>query len=58
MFLDGGARSLLADLDFGDQGEALMTKDYKNWPANLPLLVVHGTADKVSELQSLLCITP
>jgi hypothetical protein len=24
-----------------------MTRDYANWPAQLPLLVVHGTGDKV-----------
>lgn len=24
-----------------------MTKDYKNWPKELPLLVVHGTGDLV-----------
>ncbi|ORY83476.1 Alpha/Beta hydrolase protein [Leucosporidium creatinivorum] len=37
----------VADMLLG--GEALMTKDYKNWPANIPLLVVHGTSDKVTE---------
>lgn len=26
-----------------------MTKDYKQWPAQLPLLVVHGTGDKVTD---------
>lgn len=29
------------------QGEALVSKDFKNWPAQLPLFVVHGTGDKV-----------
>ncbi|SCZ88415.1 BZ3500_MvSof-1268-A1-R1_Chr10-2g02950 [Microbotryum saponariae] len=29
-------------------GEALLNKDYKNWPKDLPLLVIHGEDDKVS----------
>jgi hypothetical protein len=44
----------LVELDFGEQGEALMTKDYKNWPTNFPLFVVHGTGDKMSERESFL----
>lgn len=29
-------------------GENLMTKDYKNWPKTLPLLICHGSSDKVT----------
>lgn len=29
------------------QGEAILTKDYKKWPKDLPLLIVHGTGDNV-----------
>lgn len=33
--------------DMLDGGEALL-KDYVNWPADLPVLLVHGTEDKVT----------
>ncbi|KAM5537986.1 hypothetical protein V8D89_008462 [Ganoderma adspersum] len=29
-------------------GEHLLANDYKHWPRNLPLLVVHGDADKIT----------
>lgn len=29
------------------QGEALMKTGWKSWPKDLPLLIVHGEADKV-----------
>ncbi|PIL33649.1 hypothetical protein GSI_04272 [Ganoderma sinense ZZ0214-1] len=29
-------------------GEHLLASDYKHWPRNLPLLVVHGDADKIT----------
>jgi len=31
-----------------DGGEQLRDRDYRNWPKSLPLLVLHGTADKVT----------
>ncbi|GAA5953625.1 hypothetical protein JCM21900_003366 [Sporobolomyces salmonicolor] len=37
----------VADMLLG--GEALVTKDYKHWPKRLPLLVVHGEGDKVTD---------
>jgi acylglycerol lipase len=33
-------------------GESLMQKDYKNWPKDLPVLIVHGTGDTVSLISS------
>ncbi|GAA5978380.1 hypothetical protein JCM11641_004672 [Rhodosporidiobolus odoratus] len=30
-------------------GESLMTSGYRNWPSSLPLLIVHGTGDKVTD---------
>lgn len=38
-----------------------MTKDYKNWPKDLPLLVVHGTGDLVRSIvvaRSLILMKP
>jgi hypothetical protein len=32
------------------QGEQVVAKDYKRFPTSLPLLVVHGDADKASLL--------
>ncbi|KDQ50893.1 hypothetical protein JAAARDRAFT_41682 [Jaapia argillacea MUCL 33604] len=29
-------------------GEALLAKDYQNWPKSLPILILHGTEDKVT----------
>ncbi|KAK4051672.1 hypothetical protein OIO90_004622 [Microbotryomycetes sp. JL221] len=40
----------VADMLLG--GEALVTKDYKHWPAKLPLLVIHGSADKITDHDS------
>ncbi|GAA5898231.1 hypothetical protein JCM6882_000108 [Rhodosporidiobolus microsporus] len=37
----------VADMLLG--GESLMTHSYKHWPPTLPLLIVHGTADKVTD---------
>lgn len=34
------------------QGEALVSKDYKHWPKGLPLFVVHGTGDKVTDCEA------
>jgi len=34
--------------DMFAQGICLAEKNYKNWPVNLPLLILHGTADKVT----------
>ncbi|KAH7904190.1 Alpha/Beta hydrolase protein [Hygrophoropsis aurantiaca] len=31
-----------------DGGEAVLREGYKCWPVDLPLLIVHGTADKVT----------
>ncbi|GAA6016391.1 hypothetical protein JCM10207_003847 [Rhodosporidiobolus poonsookiae] len=36
----------VADMLLG--GEQLLAKDYKNWPKELPLLIVHGDADRVT----------
>lgn len=31
------------------QGESLLSSGYKHWPKDLPLLIVHGTGDKVTD---------
>ncbi|GAA5930885.1 hypothetical protein JCM10213_003935 [Rhodosporidiobolus nylandii] len=36
----------VADMLLG--GESLMSSGYRNWPKGLPLLIVHGTGDKVT----------
>ncbi|KAL8287140.1 hypothetical protein RQP46_003592 [Phenoliferia psychrophenolica] len=33
-------------------GEELVANDYKNWPKDLPLFIVHGTADPVCEFEA------
>ncbi|CDO74696.1 hypothetical protein BN946_scf184847.g4 [Trametes cinnabarina] len=33
-------------------GEQLLWNDYKNWPRSLPLLIVHGTADRVTSCKA------
>lgn len=38
--------------DMFDGGEALVAEDYKYWPKALPLLIVHGTADKVTSAKA------
>ncbi|KAI9059512.1 alpha/beta-hydrolase [Trametes sanguinea] len=40
--------SLKGLFDMLGGGEQLLWNDYKNWPQSLPLLIVHGTADRVS----------
>ncbi|TFK50934.1 alpha/beta-hydrolase [Heliocybe sulcata] len=35
--------------DMLDGGELLVTRDYKNWPADRPLVIFHGTADQVTD---------
>lgn len=40
--------SLRGISDMLDGGEGLLRKDYARWPKNLPLLLVHGSADKVT----------
>ncbi|EPQ55214.1 lysophospholipase [Gloeophyllum trabeum ATCC 11539] len=35
--------------DMLEGGALLVTRDYKNWPVNLPLLIFHGTADEVTD---------
>ncbi|KAF5355062.1 hypothetical protein D9756_005516 [Leucocoprinus leucothites] len=40
--------SLKGISDMLTNGEALLTSYYKNWPSSLPVLIVHGTADKVT----------
>ncbi|TNY20527.1 Alpha/Beta hydrolase protein [Rhodotorula diobovata] len=40
----------VADMLLG--GEAIVSKDYKRFPKDLPLLVVHGEADKVTDCDS------
>jgi len=42
-----GSYKGVADMLLG--GETLVARDYKNWPANLPLLVLHGTGDLVTD---------
>ncbi|GAA5822343.1 hypothetical protein JCM11251_006308 [Rhodosporidiobolus azoricus] len=37
----------VADMLLG--GDSLVTTSYKHWPASLPLLIVHGDADKVTD---------
>ncbi|TDL16119.1 lysophospholipase [Rickenella mellea] len=32
-------------------GEALLKSDYQHWPADLPLLLVHGTEDRVTSFK-------
>ncbi|KAI6104891.1 alpha beta-hydrolase [Pisolithus croceorrhizus] len=39
--------SLRGISDMLDGGEGLLRKDYARWPKNLPLLLVHGSEDKV-----------
>ncbi|KAG6864787.1 hypothetical protein C0991_007161 [Blastosporella zonata] len=34
--------------DMLSNGEALLNREYKEWPKSLPLLLVHGTEDKVT----------
>lgn len=41
-----GSYKGVADMLLG--GETLVSRDYKNWPADLPLLVLHGTGDLVT----------
>ncbi|KAK4706149.1 acylglycerol lipase, partial [Phenoliferia sp. Uapishka_3] len=33
-------------------GEALVTEDYKKWPLDLPLFIVHGSADPVCDYEA------
>ncbi|KAJ3575287.1 hypothetical protein NP233_g1202 [Leucocoprinus birnbaumii] len=40
--------SLRGISDMLTNGDALLTTYYKNWPSSLPVLIVHGTADKVT----------
>ncbi|CEQ40198.1 SPOSA6832_01806, partial [Sporobolomyces salmonicolor] len=41
-----------APIEAWPTGESLVTKDYKHWPKGLPLLVVHGEGDKVTDHQA------
>ncbi|THH13780.1 hypothetical protein EW146_g6476 [Bondarzewia mesenterica] len=34
------------------RGENLVTQNYKNWPKDLPLLIVHGTDDRVCSVKA------
>jgi acylglycerol lipase len=34
------------------QGENLVIKDYKKWPATLPVLIVHGTEDMICSVEA------
>jgi len=44
--------SLRAVDDMLSRGENLAAKDYKKWPTPLPVLVVHGTEDKVCSVEA------
>jgi len=44
--------SLRAVDDMLSRGENLAAKDYKKWPTALPVLVVHGTEDKVCSVEA------
>ncbi|PIL33650.1 hypothetical protein GSI_04273 [Ganoderma sinense ZZ0214-1] len=44
-----GSLQCLNDMLSG--GEQLLGKDYKHWPQKLPVLIVHGTADKVTSFK-------
>ncbi|KAF8483652.1 lysophospholipase [Russula ochroleuca] len=44
--------SLRAVDDMLSRGENLVIKDYKKWPTALPVLVVHGTEDKVCSVEA------
>ncbi|KAI0700467.1 lysophospholipase [Cytidiella melzeri] len=35
--------------DMIHRGSLLLTEGYKSWPSNLPVLILHGTADRVNE---------
>jgi len=44
--------SLRAVDDMLSRGENLAVKDYKKWPTALPVLIVHGTEDKVCSVEA------
>ncbi|KAI6145529.1 alpha beta-hydrolase [Pisolithus tinctorius] len=44
--------SLKGISDMLDGGESLLRKDYARWPKNLPLLIVHGSEDKVTSYKA------
>jgi len=44
--------SLRAVDDMLNRGENLVIKDYKKWPAALPVLLVHGTEDMVCSVEA------
>ncbi|OSC97319.1 lysophospholipase [Trametes coccinea BRFM310] len=50
LMLQKGSLRGLSDMLGG--GEQLLWNDYKNWPQNLPLLIVHGTADRVTSYKA------
>ncbi|KAI1783808.1 Alpha/Beta hydrolase protein [Ganoderma leucocontextum] len=51
-FIQGKASMLLPniliDAPVAVEGEHLLANDYKHWPRNLPLLLVHGRADRIT----------
>ncbi|KAI0669585.1 lysophospholipase [Trametes maxima] len=44
--------SLKSMLDLISAGEQLLESGFKHWPKHLPLLIVHGTADKITSFEA------
>jgi len=47
--MSGSLRGLSDMLNGGDE---LLARDYKEWPRQLPVLLVHGTGDKITSFNS------